>query len=587
MRDGCDPGCRYRGFLRGLMAHSTLMRCSPLVAVSVLAGCVSQLAPERDETKSAVSVAFLDVASETGLLFHHFADASEQYRLPEIMGSGVALMDFDVDGDLDVLFLQGASLEVGADPANSLFPPKTGLGCRLFENRIVPSGTLTFEDVTVQAGIAFPGFAMGAAVGDYDGDADPDVYITGLGPNALYRNGGDGTFALVDGPQDRRWSTSASFVDYDQDGDLDLFFTNYVDFAIRNNKQCFSPVGARDYCNPTVYNPVPDRLFRNDARHFTDVSGEAGLGRAFGNGLGVTAADLNNDGWPDLYVANDGTANQLWINQGDGRFDNVAMLSGAAVNADGRPEAGMGVIAADFDNDGDEDLLLTHNTLETNTLYLNNGRGLFLDATNRFGLGGVSMPFTGFGLSWADFDHDGFLDVFVANGAVTVMESLRRKPYPFLQENQFFLGYDGGFELLPSAAAWGALAPLVGRGAATGDIDRDGDLDVVISNNNGPARLYLNQVGGDRWVRVTLIGTGANRNGIGARVGLHLGDGTTIWRRMHRDGSYLSSNEASVHFGLGQASAIQSVEVQWPSGAREVFPAPLLGTSVTLREGTS
>ncbi len=557
-----------------------------LVALLALGGCGSEPFPETDGVGSAGPVLFREAAKEAGLVFRHFADASQQYRLPEIMGSGVALIDFDADGDLDVFFLQGASLQEGADPADSRFPPKTGLGCRLFENRIAPSGTLAFEDVTERAGIVFSGFAMGAAVGDYDGDGDPDVYVTGTGPNALFRNGGDGTFTRVEGPQDRRWSTSASFVDYDQDGDLDLFFTNYVDFTVRNNKQCFSPVGARDYCNPTVYNPVPDRLFRNDGGRFADVSGQAGLGAAFGNGLGVTAADLNNDGRTDLYVANDGTENQLWINQGDGRFENAAMLSGAAVNADGRPEAGMGVIAADFDSDGDDDLLLTHNTLETNTLYQNNGRGLFLDATNRFGLGGDSMPFTGFGLSWADFDHDGRLDVFVANGAVTVMESLRGQPYPFLQENQFFRGAKGGFEVLPGAAVWGALEPLVGRGVATGDIDMDGDLDVVVSNNNGPARLYLNQTDGDRMVRVKLVANGANPNGIGTQVGLHFADGTSFWRRLHRDGSYLSASEPAVHFGLGQASAIQSVEVRWPHAAREVFPAPPPGATVTLREGT-
>lgn len=562
------------------------MRCALLVALSALAGCLSQPVPETEGTPSTGPVAFREAAREAGLVFRHLPDASQQYRLPEIMGSGMALIDYDMDGDLDVFFLQGASLQAGTDPADSLFPPDTGLGCRLFENRIIPSGALAFADVTERAGIVFAGFAMGVAVGDYDGDGDPDMYVTGMGPNALFRNGGDGTFTSVEGPQDRRWSTSATFVDYDQDGDLDLCFTNYVDFTVRNNKQCFAPVGARDYCNPTVYNPVPDRLFRNDGGRFADVSGKAGLGSAFGNGLGVTAADLNNDGRPDLYVANDGTENQLWINQGGGRFENSAMLSGAAVNADGRPEAGMGVIAADFDNDGDDDLLLTHNTLETNTLYLNNGRGLFLDVTNRFGLGGDSMPFTGFGLSWADFDHDGRLDVFVANGAVTVMESLRSQPYPFLQENQFFRGTNSGFEVLHGAGIWGELPPLVGRGVATGDIDMDGDLDVVVSNNNGPARLYLNQTNGDRWLRVKLNASGANPNGIGARVGLHFESGTSLWRRLHRDGSYLSASEPAVHFGLGKLSAIRSVEVRWPRGTRESFPAPRSGATVTLREGT-
>lgn len=567
------------------MANSTGMRHALGFALLVFAGCASSSGPDEIGSTAAGRVWFREAATEAGLAFDHFADASQEYRLPEIMGSGVALIDFDVDGDLDVYFLQGASLSDSSAPEDSQSPPRAGLGCRLFENRLNPSGELVFEDATARSGLAFDGFAMGAAVGDYDADGHPDLYVTALGPNALFRNRGDGTFVRVEGPQDRRWTASASFVDYDLDGDLDLFFANYVDFTVRNNKQCFSPVGARDYCNPTVYNPVPDRLFRNDGGRFTDVSGAAGLGSAFGNGLGVATADLNGDGLPDLYVANDGTANQLWINRGDGRFDNTAMLSGAAVNADGRAEAGMGVVAADFDSDGDDDLFLTHNTLETNTLYLNNGRGLFLDVTNRFGLGGVSMPFTGFGLAWADFDHDGRLDVFVANGAVTVMETLRNQPYPFLQENQFFRGAPNGFEVLDAASAWGDLSPLVGRGTAAGDIDMDGDLDLVVSNNNGPARLYLNQTEGNRWLRVKLEADGNNPKGIGARIGLRFRDGSSAWRRLHRDGSYLSSNEPVAHFGLGESTALDAVEVHWPAGARETFPAPTPGTTETLKQG--
>ncbi len=520
------------------------------------------------------------------MIFDHFVDKGGEFRLPEIMGSGVALIDFDSDGDLDVYFLQGARFEGDTASPPSGGSPHASLGNRLFENKVVPSGSLAFTDATQESGLAFQGIAMGAAVGDYDGDGDPDLYVTALGPNALFRNSGDGTFERVDGPQDERWTTSASFFDYDQDGDLDLFFSNYVDFTVRNNKQCFSPAGARDYCNPTVYNPVPDRLFRNDGGSFVDVSVGAGLGTAFGNGLGVAAADVNGDGRPDLYVANDGTENQLWVNRGDGRFENTAMLAGAAVNADGRAEAGMGVIAADFDNDGDEDLFLTHNTLETNTLYLNRGDGLFVDATNRFGLGSYSLPFTGFGVAWADFDHDGRLDVFVANGAVTVMEGLRGQPHPFLQENQYFRGLDNGFEMLEGARVWGNLGPMVGRGAATGDIDLDGDLDIVVSNNSGPARLYLNQTDGERWLRVKLVGGQGNPRALGSRVGLHFEGGASAWRRLHRDGSYLSSSEPAVHFGLEEGRRIESVEVRWPTGLSEKFPGPGPGATATLSQGS-
>lgn len=562
------------------VAHSKLMRLAVSCALAMALGCTTQLPEERQDTSVGSRSLFREAARESGLIFGHMPDTSDQFRLPEIMGSGVALLDIDTDGDLDVYFLQGARLDEDPDSGDG-----TNRGSRLFENRIVPDGVLSFADATERSGLGFDGYAMGAAVGDYDGDGDPDMYVTALGPNALFRNRGNGTFERVDGPQDDRWTASAAFVDFDGDGDLDLTFANYVDFTVRNNKQCFSPTGARDYCNPTVYNPVPDRLFRNDGGRFVDVSGAAGLGAAFGNGLGIAAADLNGDSMPDLYVANDGTPNQLWISRGDGSFENTAMLAGAAVNADGRAEAGMGIAVADFDADGDDDLLLTHNTLETNTLYLNNGSGLFLDATNRFGLGSHSMPFTGFGLAWEDFDHDGNLDAFIANGAVTVMETLRGEPHPFLQEDQYFRGGPAGFEPLDGTRAWGDLEPLAGRGLATGDLDLDGDLDVVVSNNNGPARLYLNQTDGNRWMRIRLAAPGANPNGIGARVRLRFGNGTSAWRRMHRDGSYLSSKEAAVHFGLGSAAEIASVEVRWTDGTREKFAPPPTATTGTLRKG--
>ena len=567
------------------VAHSGVMRGEILCISLVLLGCGPPPSDHPAGSQTERPALFREVAAESGLTFRHFADASDEFRLPEIMGSGVALLDYDLDGDLDAYFLQGGPLGGAFSDAAAAGHGVQGPGSRLFENRIVPTGELFFEDVTEESGLRFGGYAMGAAVGDYDGDGDPDLYVTALGPNALFRNDGDGTFTEVDGPQDQRWSTSATFWDYDQDGDLDLFFANYVDFTARNNKKCFSPVGARDHCNPTVYNPVPDRLFRNDGGRFRDVTGDAGLGAAFGNGLGVMSVDLSGDGRPDLYVANDGTANQLWINQGGGRFENTAMLAGAAVNADGRAEAGMGVVAADFDNDGDDDVFLTHNTLETNTLYLNNGSGLFQDATNRFGLGGPSVPFTGFGVSWADFDHDGRLDVFVANGAVTVMESLRGQRYPYLQDNQHFRGTATGFEAVDGEHTWGDVSPLASRGVATGDLDMDGDPDLVVSNSNGPARIYINQTDDGRWLRIKLAARAGNPAGLGARVGLSLGDGTMLWRRLHRDGSYLSSSEAAVHFGLAANIGIESAEVVWPEGRHERFPAPRVGETTALREG--
>ncbi len=545
--------------------------------IVALAGCGPAF-----ETAEGPAPLFRECAQETGLEFRHFNGASGDFYLPEIMGPGVALLDYDLDGDLDVYLLQGTTL--GKVPETGPTHGAAG-GNRLFENRVIPDGTLRFVDATAGSGLGVDTYAMGVAVGDYDGDGAPDIYLTSVGTNQLFRNNGDGTFDAIDGPQDTRWSTSATFSDYDADGDLDLFFTNFVDFSRQNNKECSAPTGERDYCVPTVYSPVPDRLFRNDGGQFADVTAPSGLDWAFGNGLGAIAADLTADGLTDLYVANDTTENQLWVNSGDGRFSDRAMQLGTAVNADGRVEAGMGVVAADFDADSDTDLLMTHNAQETNTLYLNDGGASFRDATNSLGLGTSSLPYTGFGVAWADFDQDGALDLFVANGAVAVMESQRGSKFPFVQDNVFYRGRGGQFDPLPGPRVWGSVEAQASRGLATGDLDIDGDTDVVVANCNGPARLYLNQSSAEDWVRVRLQGNSGNSFGLGARVGLCLKDGTCLWRRVHRDGSYLSSSEPVAEFtAIGQAS-LSHVEVRWPGSAVEKYPPPEIGSAVSLRQG--
>ncbi len=548
----------------------------------MLAQCASEAPQDRSDQPQPL---FREAAVETGLVFRHFIGATGSFYLPEIMGPGVALLDYDLDGDLDVYLLQGSTLDADSDPADSLFPPNARLGNRLFENRIVPDGTLTFVDSTEGSGLGIESVGMGVAVGDYDADGDPDLYVTSVGPNFLLRNVGEGTYEVVEGPQDSRWSTSAAFADYDSDGDLDLFFTNFVDFSVANNKECFATTGERDYCIPTVYQPLPDRLYRNDGGRFTDVSAVAGLSASFGNGLGIAAADFNNDGRTDLYVANDTTENQLWINLGNDRFEDHAMQGGAGVNMDGRVEAGMGIAVADFDSDYDEDILVTHNVHETNTLYVNFGNGLFSDSTNRYGLGNPSLAYTGFGVAWADFNNDGHLDVFAANGAVAVIETQRGEPFPFVQENQLYLGGERGFEVMRAAAAWGPIEAKVSRGLSIGDLDLDGDLDLVVTNCNGPVRLYLNQTDGDRWLRARLVGRNGTSGGLGARVGLCSEDGPCSWRRVHRDGSYLSSSEAAAHFGLREGHAPTHLEVHWTSGTRERFPLNETGTVVILEEG--
>jgi enediyne biosynthesis protein E4 len=552
-------------------------RWLPLMGwICVSLGCGSN--PARPGEAVSQGEIFREVAAETGLDFEHFTGSTGQYFLPEVMGAGVALFDYDGDGDLDVYVLQGTMLDPSKGVDQARFPPpkQHWPGNRLFRNELIPSGKLRFEDVTEEAGVGFQGYGMGVAVGDYDGDGDLDLYVTNFGPNVLYRNNGDGTFTDVTreaGVDDARWSTSAAFVDFDRDGDLDLFFANYIDFTIANNKECFDPTGARDYCTPNAYRPVPTRLFRNEGGgRFVDVSAAAGLGATFGNGLGVICADFDNDGWVDFYVANDGTANQLWRNKHDGTFEDTALMGGAAYDADGRPQAGMGVTAADFDGDGDEDLFMTHLAQETNTLYLNNGHGEFRDETARFGLGAISMPYTGFGSEWFDYDNDGRLDLFIANGAVTIVESLRGEPYPFHQKNLLLRGGEGGHYQDISAQA-GAAFELseVSRGAAFGDIDNDGDIDIVVTNNNGPVRLLRNEVGSAKPVlRVRLQGSKGNREAIGARLALLRKGKRPVWRRAHRDGSYLSSSDIRVLFAV-EGETVEGIGVIWPDGQQERF----------------
>ena len=540
---------------------------------------------------SAEKLPFREGAASVGLTFAHDNGAAGQYHLPEIMGSGGALFDYDGDGDLDVLLLQGGALDGRA-------PRSASSGHhRLYRNDLSAAGerrsTMRFTDVTSKAGLG-AGYGMGAAVGDYDNDGDSDLYVTNYGPNQLYRNNGDGTFTDVtrsagSGLDDARWSTSASFSDYDADGDLDLFVANYVDFTVKGAKVCTDPTGVRDYCGPLQFRPVPDRLFRNnDDGTFADVSESSGITKADGPGLGVVGADFSGDGLIDFYVANDGMANQLWRNRGDGTFVDGALMAGTALNADGTPEGSMGVAVGDPDNDGDLDVFVTNITRETHAFYRNLGGGHFEDGRLRAGLAGPTSPYTGFGTDWFDYDNDGLLDLFVANGAVTIIEALRGDPFPFRQRNLLFRNIGAGRFRDVTREAGAAFESLaVGRGAGFGDVDNDGDVDVLVTNNSGPVRLLLNEADPTHhWLQVRLRGVADNRQGLGARVGLRRADGTTIWRRARTDGSYLSASDPRVHFGLGSDSGIQAVTVEWPRGSREVWTGIVADRIVTLEQAT-
>ena len=509
------------------------------------------------------AIPFDEVAESVGLDFVHDNGRQGAYHLIEIMGSGVGLLDYDADGDLDVYLVQSGPLPQGQGPR-----PESARD-RLYRNDVASDGNgLRFTDVTVASGLDARGYGMGVATGDYDGDGHVDLYVTNFGPNQLWRNQGDGTFKDVTaetGADDPRWSVSAAFFDANDDGRLDLYVGNYVDFTFATSKECFNKV--RDYCSPLSYHPVPDRLLANlgDGR-FRDVTAPSQLARAYGNALGVVSADFNGDDRIDLYVANDGVANQLWMNRGNGRFEDFALMGGAALNDQGAAEAGMGVSAADFDGDGDEDLFMTHLRGETNTVYRNDGTGSFVDDTIRTGLGPGSKPSTGFGTSFFDYDNDGWLDVLAVNGAVTVIEALvaRGEDYPYPERNQLFRN-DGGRGYVEVDGGPSFAQAEISRGAAFGDLDNDGDVDVVISNNAGPVRLLLNRGDGGSWIGLDVrLPSGAPA--LGARVELLLSDGRRLVRRVRSDGSYASAQDPRLLVGLGRSGGPVGVTVRPPGG---------------------
>ena len=573
-----------------------------LLAIAAVGDSSTPESQQPDRAGRGTEAWFTDRAAAVGVDFVHFNGMSGEFYSAEIMGPGGALLDVDNDDDLDIYLVQGQMLGPGKTLDDALFTPPSQTGRsltdRLYRNdlEIHPDGTRTlrFTDVTERSGLGVRSYGMGVATGDVDNDGWVDLYRTGLGANQLFRNNGDGTFTDVTertGTSDPRWSVSASFVDIDRDGWIDLYVGNYVDPRLDDELECFSRTGEKDYCGPKRYAPAPDRLLRNRGDGtFVDVTVEALQGGEYGPALGVVAADVDADGWVDLYVTNDGEPNQLWINQRDGSFGNGAWLAGAAVNRDGSAEAGMGVDAGDFDADGDDDLFMTHIATETNTLYVNDGSGLFEDRSTRAGLGPPSLPYTGFGTAWFDFDNDGWLDLLVANGEIRTQEALVRAndPFPLHQPNQLFRNLGTGrFAQVSSEAGSVFELSEVSRGAAFGDVDNDGDADVLVTNNNGPARLLINNVGQrNRWVGLRLVGGPGGRDMLGARVGVFRAEGSVLWRRARADGSYASANDPRVLVGLGAAASISRVRVVWPSGRVEEWPDVDVDRWTTLTEGT-
>ena len=559
-----------------------------LLSAALLAGCAK---PQPVEPAAG---AFVDRAAELGIDFVHFNGMYGAFHYAEIFGSGAALFDYDNDGDLDLYLVQGGMLDPDRRSSDAIFPPAGPPADRLYRNELTESGELRFRDVTAEAGIDSSGYGMGIAAGDYDGDGWVDLYVTNFGSNLLLRNRGDGTFeeaterAAADDP---RWNTSAVFLDYDGDGRLDLFLTAYVDFTLDNHKECFSSTSAIEYCGPTSFQPLPQKLLRNRGDGtFEDVSVEAQITRDYAAGLGVVWADFDGDRRVDLYVASDSLPNALWLNSGDGTFRNEALLAGCAVNENGKAEASMGIDAADFDGDGDEDLFMTHLVEETNTLYRNDGDGAFDDYTMEADLGAPSHSSTGFGTAWLDFDNDGLLDVAVVNGAVASIEALRRAgdPFPLDQRNQLFRGVgEGRFEEWTERAGPGFELVEVSRGLAVGDVDNDGDPDLVIVNNSGPARLLVNGGGAaNRWVGLRVTDAAGRIDALGARIELRLADGRSSWRTVRPGAGYCSSHDPRLLFGLGASGRIEVVTVHWPDGTLERWSDVPAGSYTTLRRGS-
>jgi hypothetical protein len=539
---------------------------------------------------------FSDGAHESGLDFVHFNGMTGSFYFAEVIPPGAALLDYDVDGDLDVFVAQGQMLGKKA-PSEALQPPQVPLTSRLYRNDLAVDAdgtrTLRFADVTGASGIVVRGYAIGAATGDFDNNGCVDLYVTNLERSQLFRNNCDGTFSDVSkasGAENSAWSVSAAFVDYDRDGWLDLFVGNYVYYSVDADKPCLHSIGSlRDYCPPSVYRPQPGRLFHNNRNGtFSDVTTRSGVGREFGPALGVATADFNGDGWIDIYVANDGAPNQMWINQRDGTFTNTALLAGAALGADGEAKGSMGVDAADFDHDGDEDLFVTEIAREGHDLYVNDGTGVFEERAAAAGIRLPSLPYTGFGAAWFDFDNDGWLDILTVNGAVRhSAEALTRKEtFALQQPKRLFRNLGNGTFADVTGQAGGVLSrPEISRGAAFGDVDNDGDTDVVVANDNGPIRLLINHVGSaNHWIGVRVVGN-QRRDIVGARVGIVRASGPTLWRRVRADGSYASANDPRVLVGLGHTPSVSSVRVEWPGGSTEEWTNVPVDRYTTLKQG--
>ncbi|MFQ5526607.1 MAG: CRTAC1 family protein [Thermoanaerobaculia bacterium] len=572
---------------RGLLAILIV-----LIGISAVACGGGEEEQEPVATESALATSppdgppplLVDATDEWNVRFTHDTGAFGELAFPEMNGGGVAVFDANEDGRMDLYFVSGA-------------PKEGGVPNRLF----IQGEDGRFTDATKGSGLGDEGYGTGVAVGDVDNDGHEDVFVANIGPDRLYRGRGDGTFEDVTassgvtatGTAFDDWSSSAAFCDIDRDGFLDLYVVRYVVWD--PEVKCTDSAGRREYCGPDSFPDRTDVLLRNqDDGTFRDVTASAGIDVVTGAGLGVVCEDVDDNGWVDIYVANDGDPNQLWMNQGDGTFIDDALIMGASVNAAGVHEAGMGVVSADFDNDGDFDLFLTHLRDETNTFYRNLGSGIgFEDQTVRVGLAAASTPYTGFGTVPLDLDLDGDLDIVIANGRVLrgdpLTSELPEDWNPYAEPNLVYANDGGIFRLLKDEVRDFVDRIEVSRGLAKGDLDGDGDLDLAVNSIESPARLYRTEPraepSGGHWLVVDTLDPRLKRRALGARVTVTSGESRQS-RTVQSAMSYLSSSDPRAHFGLGAAGEPVAVAVRWPDGLEETWSAVGVDQVVVLERGT-
>ncbi|MDQ2901170.1 MAG: CRTAC1 family protein [Acidobacteriota bacterium] len=530
---------------------------------------------------------FVDVGGQTGIHFQNEPSRTSRKYLPEAMGGGVALFDYNGDGRLDIFLVNGAALQDPMPPGVKPDKSDPKYWNRLYRN----NGDGTFTDVTASSGLRGTRYGMGAAVGDYNNDGRPDLYVTNLGGNNLYRNNGDGTFTDVTeqaGVRGGGWSTGAAFVDYDRDGLLDLVVSRYLQWDFSMDIWCGDrKAGFRAYCDPDQFQPTTHLLFHNEGNgRFRDVSRESGFASHPGKGLGIAINDYDRDNWPDILIANDGVAQQLFHNLRNGKFEEAALSLGVAYDEDGKAFAGMGVDFADYDNDGWPDIFINALANQSYALFHNdvrNAKGAFEYVSGLSGLGMATRKHSGWGAKFIDYDNDGWKDLFIGQGHVMdniqlTQPDLRYLESPLLLRNE--LRYNGGkFIAMPTFDQ-----PRAARGVAFGDLDNDGSIDLVMNCNGGSAVVLRNQTSGNNWLMVNTVGSRSNRDGIGARIHLVTASGADRYGIVSTASSYLSASDKRVHFGLGADKFAKSIEITWPSGTVQRIANVSADQILTVRE---